>query len=81
MDHELTAVINPDPANVTVNTMVCYNLQVFNPTAGFNSILFFMSDSHTLNVKYDLTINLAAQCSNLLASNPTVSSDWVLYSR
>lgn len=81
MDHELTAVINPDPANVTVNTMVCYDLQVFNPTAGFNSILFIMSDSHTLNAKYDPTINLTAQCSNLLASNPAVSSDWVLYSR
>lgn len=75
----LLATVNPDPAVVDVGKTVCYDLPYW--TGDYNYVLFHMTDSTTLRVKYDPTDYTTAQCTGLSASYPVVDDSWGTYIR
>lgn len=81
MDNASVAIVNPNPANVKAGVTVCYDLQ-YNSSGGtrYNYIMFHMTDSTTLKVKYEPTEQLALQCRTLLPL-PLSDASWKTYIR
>ncbi len=73
------AVVNPDPAAVGAGMTVCYDLP-YNAGTNYNYVLFHMTDSTTVKVKYDPTAYTMSKCASF-SGFPPVDATWVTYIR
>jgi len=83
VDNTEFAVINPEPSTVGIGITVCYDLPYYELNAvvhSYNTILFNMSDATHLSIKYDPTMQVSPQCSNIVAT-AVVDLTWVEYVR